>query len=146
MNRSQGGRTLALKNAKVLAPHDGWINGWLGYAYYRVGNLQSARAICEESPVGFLSGFCLALVYEKLGQHADARSMLAKLQASWGEAGSVFYAEIYAEWGDDARALQNLETALRRHDSYLTNIRTRFFSLRGNPRFQAIERALNFPS
>jgi TolB-like protein len=135
----------ALKDAKVLAPHDGWINGWLGYAYYKIGDLQSARGACEQGPVGFLDGYCLALVYEKLGQHADAESMLAKLRAAWGDDGSVFYAMVYNEWGDDARALDWLETAMRHHSAYLTFVTTRFDSLRKVPRFQAIVQALNFP-
>ena len=136
---------MALKDAKALAPNDGWINSWLGYAYYRISNLQSARAVCEEGTVGFLNGFCLALVYEKLGRHADAQSMLANMRASWGDEGAVFYAMIFAEWGDTARALDSLETAMRHRDAYLTFVRTRFDALRKEPRFQAIERALKFP-
>ena len=135
----------ALKDAKVLAPHDGWINAWLGYAYYKVGDLQSARSTCEESPVGFLGGFCLAVAYQRLGRQADAQSMLANLKASWGEAGAVFYAMIYAEWGDKARALDSLDTAMRHHDAYLTLVKTHFDSLQGEPRLQAIVRALKFP-
>ncbi len=136
---------VALKNAKALAPNNGWVNAWLGYAYYQLRNLPSARAACEEGTIVFLKGYCLALVYEKLGRHADAESMLAGMRASWGDDGAVFYAMIYAEWGDSALAMDWLETAMRHHDAYLTFVKTRFDSLRGEPRFQAIEQALNFP-
>jgi TolB-like protein len=134
----------AFNIAKVLKPHDDYVNGWLGYAYYKVGNLQGARAICEEGPVRFVSGYCLALVYQKLGLHNDAETMLGNLRASLGDRGAVFYAEIYAEWGDTARALDTLELAMRHHDPYLVQLRMRGDLLRKEPRFQAIEKALNF--
>jgi hypothetical protein len=55
---------------------------------------------------------------------------------------------IYAEWGDTARALDWLETAMRLHDYYLWTLRTSpsFDPLRKEPRFQAIERELKFPN
>jgi hypothetical protein len=105
----------------------------------------SAQTSCEEQPVGFLNGFCLALVYEKLGQHANAESMLANMRAAWGDDGAVFYALVYSEWGDDARALDSLEAAMRHRSAYLTFVKTEFDSSRGLPRFQAIKRELDFP-
>jgi TolB-like protein/tetratricopeptide (TPR) repeat protein len=143
--RRYGEAIVVLKNAKVLAPHDGWINAWLGYAYYRLGNLPNAQSACEEEPVGFLNGFCLALVYEKLGHHANAQSMLANMRAAWGDDGAVFYAMIYSEWGDDARALDSLDVAMRHRSAYLTFVKTEFDSLRALARFQAITRELDFP-
>ena len=55
---------------------------------------------------------------------------------------------IYSEWGDTARALDWLETAVRRHDPYLIIVKMApgFDPLRNEPRFQAIERALKFPN
>ena len=53
---------------------------------------------------------------------------------------------LYAEWGDTTRALDSLETAMHHRDAYLTFVRTRFDSLRKEPRFQAIEQALKFPN
>jgi tetratricopeptide (TPR) repeat protein len=144
--RRYGEAIVALTDAKALAPNDGFVNAWLGSAYYYSGNLQSARAACESADESN-KDFCCARVYEKLGRHADAESALAKMRASQGDDGALFYSIIYAEWGDTARALDWLETAMRHHDAYLMYVRTAkpFDSLRKEPRFQAIERALKFP-
>jgi hypothetical protein len=89
----------------------------------------------------------LAIVYDKLGRHADAEAMLADAQTSWGDSGAVQYAEVYAQWSQTGRALSWLETAMRHHDPYLRFVKTDplFDPLRNEPRFQAIERALKFP-
>ena len=53
------------------------------------------------------------MVYDELARRADAEDALARFRASEGDATAVFYASIYAEWGDHARALDWLETAMR---------------------------------
>jgi tetratricopeptide (TPR) repeat protein len=88
------------------------------------------------------------VTYDKLGRHADAEAMLANLHRSEGENAAYQYAEIYAQWGDEAQALEWLEKALQLHDSGLTDIRVDplLDPLRKEPRFQAIVRSLNFPA
>ena len=145
--RRYGEAIVALTNAKALDPTNGWLNAFLGQAYYWSGHLQSARAACEESSHESSKEMCLALVYGKLGRHAEAQSMLVRLRDRWGDDDAEFYAMIYAEWGDTARALDSLETALRRRNVYLEWVKAGpwFDSLRKEPRFLAIERALKFP-
>jgi TolB-like protein/Flp pilus assembly protein TadD len=137
----------ALTDAKRLAPNSGFINAWLSFAYYADGDYASARAACEGADESNRS-ICFALAYEKLGRHAEARRALAQLQTQMGDACAVFCAMILAQWGDYARALQWLEVALRDRDPYLIKVRRNAYldPLRSNPRFQAIERALKFPS
>ena len=144
--RRYGEAIVAFTDAKALAPNSGFVNGWLGYAYQDNGNLQSARAACESADEDNKE-ICLAVAYKKLGRHADAEAMLAKLQGRRGDDDAVFYAMIYAQWGDTARALDWLDTAMRHHNAYLVYVKTnhRFDSLRKEPRFQAIEKALKFP-
>jgi TolB-like protein/Tfp pilus assembly protein PilF len=134
-------------NAKTLAPSPGFADAWLSFAYLANGDFQSARAACESADESN-KPICFALVYEKLGRHADARQTLARLQAKSGDASAVFYAMIYAQWGDTARALDWLETAMRHRDPYLIRVRQNhnFDPLRNEPRFQAIERELKFPN
>jgi tetratricopeptide (TPR) repeat protein len=136
----------AFTDARGLAPAHGFANAWLSFAYYASGDFQSARAACESADEGN-KPLCLALVYEKLGQHADARQTLSRLQFKSRDASAVFYAIIYTQWGDTARALDWLETAMRHRDPYLITVRQLevFDPLRNEPRFQAIERALKFP-
>jgi hypothetical protein len=73
--------------------------------------------------------------------------MLTKLQSVYGDAGLVEYATIYAQWGNAAKALEWLTTAMRLRSPDLVYVKTDplLDPLRKDPRFQAIERALKFP-
>ena len=121
--------------------------GSRGLAYYGLGDLPSARASCETKPDYWASQRCLAVIYDKLGRHADAEAELAKGKAAASEAGAYQYATIYAQWGNLAMALEWLDTALRLRDSGLEYLKTDplLDPLRKQPRFQAIERELKFP-
>jgi serine/threonine-protein kinase len=130
-----------------LDPDSPHAHAFQGLAYYGPGNLQSARAACEIKS-GTWNQLCLAVTYDKLGRHADAEAELAKMRAALGDAASYQYAEIYAQWGRTGKALDSLETALQVRDTGLTLLKTDplMDPLRKEPRFQAIERALKFPS
>jgi serine/threonine-protein kinase len=144
--RRYGDAIRAFSAAKALGQDDVSINMWLGITYYMSGDFQSARTACARA--GEVNGpWCLSMVYEKLGRHADAEAMLVKLRALAGDQFAEGYADIYAQWGDTARALDWLETAMRNHDLYLayTKVNPFFDPLRNEPRFRAIERALKFP-
>jgi TolB-like protein/tetratricopeptide (TPR) repeat protein len=118
-----------------------------GLAYYALGDYSSARSSCEAISDNEFSEFCLALTYDKLGRHADARAMLAKFRARYGDSAAYQYAGIYAQWGDRAKALEWLEAALRLRDGGLFQLKTdpALDPLRNEARFQAIQRALRFP-
>jgi TolB-like protein/Flp pilus assembly protein TadD len=139
----------AFTDAKVLAPNDAFVTSWLGFAYLASGDLQSASETCEASAHEFNRLFCLSIIYDKVGRHADAQAKFAQLRASSDdEAVAVFYAMIYAQWGDTARALGSLETAMRHRDPFLIYLKKdrNFDPLRKELRFQAIEQALKFPN
>ncbi len=121
--------------------------GFRGLAYYALGDPESARASCETEPDYWLSQWCLSVVYNKLGRHADAETVLSKLKAALGDTASYQYATIYAQWGDRAKALEWLETAWRLRDPGLNYLKADPLvdPLRKEPRFQAIERELKFP-
>jgi len=144
--RRYGDAIRAFRDAKALGRDDVSVNMWLGIAYYFSGDYESARATCATA--GEVNGpWCLAMVYEKLGRHAEAEAMLAKLRALGGEHFAEGYADVYAQWGDAARALDWLDAAMRDRDPYLayTKVNPFFDPLRNEPRYQAIERALKFP-
>ncbi len=119
-----------------------------GLAYYGLGDLQNARLSCEIHPDDWGSQQCLAVVYDKLGRHANAEAELAKLKATGGDSNAYQYAAIYAQWGNRAKALEWLETALRLRDSGLVWLKTDplLDPLRQEPRFHAVERELKFPN
>jgi TolB-like protein len=118
-----------------------------GFAYYGLGDLERARASCETKPDYWVSQLCLAVIYDKLGRHADAEAELTKLKAALGDAAAYQYATIYAQWGNRAKALESLDTAWRLRDPGLENLKTDplLDPLRQEPRLQAIERELKFP-
>ena len=136
----------AFTDAKALGQDDVSANMWLGITYYQSGDFERARATCALA--GEVNGpWCLAMVYDKLGRRADAEAMLAKLRALAGDQFAEGYADIYAQWGETAIALDWLEAAMRNRDPYMAYTKVNFFfdPLRKEPRYQAIERALKFP-
>jgi TolB-like protein len=138
-----------LKEAKSLAPDDVWITAWLGFAYGHSGDFESAREVCESIKIvdDFNRLLCLVFTYDSLGRHADAEKLFTQMRASSGERPAVFYAMVYARRGDNARALEWLDTAMRHRDPYLIRVKMNpgLDPLRKEPRFQAIERELRFP-
>jgi TolB-like protein/Flp pilus assembly protein TadD len=118
-----------------------------GLAFYGLGDLERARTACETKRDYWFTQQCLAAVYDKLGRHADAEAEVVKMKAALGDASAYQYATIYAQWGDRAKALDWLETAMRLRDSGLIQLKTDplLDPLRNEPRFQAIERQLKFP-
>ncbi len=119
-----------------------------GLSFYALGDLEHARAACETKRDFWESQWCLTVVYDKLGRHADAEGELAKLKAFGGDRAAYQYATIYAQWGDRAKALEWLETAWRLRDTGLESLKTDplMDPLRQEPRFQAILRDLKFPN
>jgi TolB-like protein/Tfp pilus assembly protein PilF len=118
-----------------------------GLAYYELGNLESARASCETEPAYWASQLCLAVTYDKLGRRADAEAELAKIKAA-GDGGAYSYAAIFAQWAGIAKALEWLETAMRLRNPRLQYAKTDplMDPLRNEPRFEAVMRALKFPT
>jgi serine/threonine protein kinase/Tfp pilus assembly protein PilF len=136
------------KNAQVRSHEAAFAADLLGFAYYQRGDFESARLSCEKlAATDTTSQACLAVTYDKLGRHADAETMLAKIRATAGDTWATMYSGIYAQWGDSARALDWLETAMRLRDPELAELKANplLDPLRRQPRFQAIERALRFP-
>jgi TolB-like protein len=119
-----------------------------GLAYYGLGDLERARASCETTPGDSVTQQCLAVIYDKLGRHADAEGQLSKLRTLLGDNGPYQYATIYAQWGDKKQALKWLEMALRVRDVGLEQLKADplLDPLRTEPRFLAIERELKFPN
>ena len=137
----------AFGDARTLGQDEVSANMWLGIAYYFSGDFERASESCAKA--GEVNGpWCLAMVYDRLGRRAEAEAMLAKLRTIAGDRFAEGYADVYAQWGDNARALDWLETAVRNRDPYLayTKVNPFFDPLRNEARFRAIERALKFPN
>jgi TolB-like protein/Flp pilus assembly protein TadD len=139
---------VAFSEGISLDPSDKAFYTYRGLAYYGLGDLQSARASCETNRDYLGSQWCLAVTYDKLGRHADAEAELSKLKAAMGDAMAYQYAAVYAQRGDNPKALEWLETALRLRDPGLEQLKTDplMDPLRKEARFQALMRELKFPS
>ena len=137
----------AFTDALALDPEDPQSNAQLGLAYYGLGDFEGARTSCERMPEDPSNQQCLAVTYDKLERHTDAEAMLAKYMGSRGDADAFQYAEIYAQWGNTAKALEWLDTAMRLRDPGLLFLKTDplMGPLHKEPRFQAMMRVLKFP-
>jgi tetratricopeptide (TPR) repeat protein len=139
----------AYQDALSLRPTDPQWRALGQLIYYALGDFEKMRAVCEgvgDAVKDFQD--CLALAYHKLGRQADAETALARFKALEGNTGAYSYATIYAQWGNTPKALEWLETALQLRDPQLINLKTAplLDPLRLEPRFQAIERELKFPT
>jgi serine/threonine protein kinase/Flp pilus assembly protein TadD len=145
--RRYGEATRAFAEAMSLEPYFKAAYGYRGLAFYGLGDLQRARASCDTNRDYWGNQWCLAVVYDKLGRRADAEAELARMRQAAGDAAAYQYATIYAQWGNLTKAFEWLDTAMRLRDPGLELLKTDplFDTLRKEPRFQAIERALKFP-
>jgi TolB-like protein len=138
---------LAFSDALALAPDASDARGLLGLTHYLLEDPEAARLSCEKAAEDYDFGpQCLAMAFHKLGRHADAEAALVKLKARWGDGGPTVYAAVYAQWGDTVKALEWLNTSVRQRSPDLEGLKTNplLDPLRNEPRFQAIERELNF--
>ena len=137
----------AFQHSLATDPEDSESLAYRGLAYYALGDFESARASCETRPDNWATEWCLAVVYNKLGRHADAESVVAKMYATDGDGVSYQFAGIYAQWGNAPKALDWLEKAVQLPDPGLISLKTDALldPLRKEPRFRVIEQALKFP-
>ena len=118
-----------------------------GRTLYLMGRYPEAAAACEAEPDEYEAQLCLPLVYEKLGRHEQAQTILTTAVAEQGDWSAYQYAQIYAQWGNPAEALNWLETAVRLQDPGLEYLKTDAMldPLHGNARYQAVVAGLRFP-
>jgi TolB-like protein len=137
----------AFDEVLALDSQDPITHALRGLAYYALGDFKQARASCEADSDAWVSQFCLALAYDKLGRHADADAVLTTLRGSQRDARAYEYAVIYAQREEPLRALEWLDTAVRLRNSRLALLKTDplMDPLRKEPRFKTIERELKFP-
>jgi TolB-like protein len=144
------GDAIAAYQASIAADpeHSADAGARLGLAYYLSGDLPSAQSSCEANTDTFRNEVCRAVVYDRIGRHGDAAAVLARITTSAGDAAAYQYAEIFAQWGDHNTALDWLEKAVQLRDpgSEYTKTDPLLDPLRKEPRFQAIERQLKFPT
>ena len=150
---------VALRHAQALKPESSPIlTWWQADVFLALGQAEQARQLCESPAIGIGEVYrheCLVLAYHALGRQADAKSELERYKAIAGEEGTgepagsqaFEYAQVYAQLGDNAQALEWLAKAERIHDDGLTFLRClwKFDPIREEPQFKAIEARMHFP-
>jgi tetratricopeptide (TPR) repeat protein len=128
--------------------HSAEARALLGMTYFLAGNLALAQSTCDVKPETFRIQLCKALTYNKLARHEDAAAAEASMRQAAGDAAAYQYAEVHAQWGDRKTGLDWLEKAMRLRDpgAVYTKTDPLLDPLRSETRFQAIEKALNFPN
>jgi TolB-like protein len=116
-----------------------------GLSYYLMGNLPLAQSSCEARPDYYENWVCQAMTYDRLGRHNDAVEAMRRLVQLGGDGAAYQYAEIYTQWHQQGAALDWLDKALRLRDPGLIYLRIDplLDPVRKQPRFRAVERALN---
>ena len=110
----------AADEASSLDPGDAWAAAVRGESYYLLGELERARSSCEIALEHYALQVCRAIVYQRIGQRHDAEAALAKIQ---GDELAYQYAQIFAQWGNTAKALEWLNTGMRLHDTGLRHLK-----------------------
>jgi TolB-like protein/Flp pilus assembly protein TadD len=130
-----------------LNPALGDARAFQGFAYSALGNSEAALKACLRPPLDINNYACLAISYRELGRNGEAQATLQHMRDTAGDAAAYQVAQVYAGWGEADHAIHWLETALRLRDPGLLLFRVdpHLDALRGDPRVQAIERALSFP-
>ena len=109
-----------LRRARVMNPKLQNTSSAIGYALLLQHKFDDARQafVAELKETERLTG--LAIIEEKLGNHATAEAQLAKLIAGNGDLVLYQQAQIAAQWGRIDQAITLLERAYAANDSGLT--------------------------
>ena len=108
--------TVAYRKAIELNPTLAGLHASMGFAQLMAGNDDEARASFskERSAVRRLPG--LAILAHRAGDRTAADAALAALVAEYGDKSHYQYAQVYAQWGDTAKALSSLQAAWNLRD------------------------------
>jgi TolB-like protein/Tfp pilus assembly protein PilF len=138
----------ANQRALQFNPHDDAIRNYIGYDYLLLGEYGAAQPLCATSKPSWVGLLCLSILDDKQHRRAEAEAQLAAMKAAFGDSAAYQYAEVYAQWGDIPKALDWLDTAYRVPDPGIVTLRVDELidPLRKQPRFQEIERRLQFPN
>lgn len=138
----------ALDQAQKLAPEDAEIRHDRGLNYFALGRLELAEPECATLPTSWTSHLCNSLLFYRQHRLPEAKTALEAFQHEFGDSAAYQYAEVYAQWGDTAKALDWLEKAYALPDSGILGMRNDSLidPLRNEPRFKAVLARLNYPT
>ncbi len=138
----------AARGVLAMAPKLEGPRVLLGNSLLLLGQVRAAQAQYAQLPSDGSFGLTgEALAAARLGDRAGSDKALARLKQLLGDAASYQYGEIHAQRGEIDLAFAALDRAWTVRDPGLVGLRADPFldPLRGDPRFKALEKRLNFP-
>jgi Flp pilus assembly protein TadD len=139
----------AYQKALSLAPNRLVNRAFLGAALMELGRLDEARAEFNKLPTDYL--FRLvgeAILFARQGNLAASDSALHRAQQIVGDDANYQYAEVYAQRGEKDKAFAALDRAWAFRDPGVAFMYNDGWlrPLRGDPRFAALLKKMNFPT
>jgi TolB-like protein/DNA-binding winged helix-turn-helix (wHTH) protein/Tfp pilus assembly protein PilF len=142
-----------LRDTLEMDPSNGLVHLILGQTYEYMGNTEAAltefREAARLSPGTPLMTAGLAAAYARSGNRPEALKLLASLsmQAQHEYVSPYYIAVVYAALGESNQALDWLDKAYADRSNGLVFLKMDpdLDPLRGNPRFKAIQKKLQFP-
>jgi TolB-like protein/Tfp pilus assembly protein PilF len=126
-----------MQKALALNPKLSTAQGAIGSALYLLGRNGEAAAAFAAEPIGIIKLHGLAIVHHKTGNKTAAEQALGKLRADYPDSSYYQQAQVLAQWGDRAAALDALGRAASARDPGLLLAQTdpMLDPVRGDPRF-----------
>jgi TolB-like protein len=137
------------RKATALAPDRRGSHIYVGDALLLLGKHALAKAeydaLAGDDPFRMAR---LALLAARTGDRPAAEAPMAQLRQQYGVTYSYQYGQIYAQLGDADRAFAQFDNAIAAKDSGLVYFKGDPFldPIRGDPRYAALLKKLNFPS
>jgi len=138
------GARRALSRALELSPGISGTHDTLGQIAFLQHDYPRAKAEFEKESTGLSRLQGLAMTLPRLGDRAGGDAAYAKMQADYGENARFQQAEVLAQRGDRAAALEMLERAYAANDSGLVLLLSDplLAPLAGEARFRALARKI----
>ena len=136
----------AASRALEINPAIGGAHGDIGNALLRLGRIDEASAEFSRERVGLLAIPGKAMVAIRRSDPAGAQRAFDELRRAEGDNGLYQQAQVLAQWGRKAEALDALDRALAESDSGLVYLLSDPFlqPLHNHPRFNSLLRKLHF--
>ncbi|HEX4846613.1 MAG TPA: TIR domain-containing protein [Novosphingobium sp.] len=126
-----------MRKALELSPKLSAVNSAIGTALYLQGQLADADAAFAAEPLELFRLQGQAMVRQRTGDKAGAQQALTLLSSRYGRNSNYQQAQVLAQWGDRAGALDRLEKAAAARDAglLLAGADALLDPVRSDPRF-----------
>jgi tetratricopeptide (TPR) repeat protein len=137
----------AVHRALEIQPGDSYSTYWLAVIQLTGGQAAEALETFRKVDLGGFRLTGIAMAECTLHQGSESQRAFNEAIAKTANGSAYQIAEAYAWCGEKDQAFQWLERAYRQHDTGLSEITwgPLLASLRGDPRFTALLRKINFP-